>query len=275
MTRRSRAFAAAGLIVCSFATPLGGRAVERACAASSVHIAVVVDSGSGSAVSAVCVPGGSRDNGATILATRAAILGTPQPRYNASGLLCAIDGLPASGCGEHTGSRYAYWSYSHGSGGNWLYSSIGPAAWRVDPGTVEGWRWHPDGTGLPSDPPPRGPAVASRVCVPPAPPTTARPRSPGANPAATSVVAPTIAPSAGANNSATAPRTGAAATPLSSGPSPSGRTSPANLRPGTATRGKTTTTASDASSTSTSIALSHTGLAALPGAPPVERPSSG
>src|SRR5207253_5775657 len=117
MTQLGRAFALTACITGALATPVGGRVVARACAAGDVHVAVVVDAGTGGTVSAVCVPGSSRDNGATILAARASMLGTPQPRYNSSGLLCSIDGLPETGCGVAHGGRYAYWSYWHGSAG--------------------------------------------------------------------------------------------------------------------------------------------------------------
>ena len=45
MTRSSRAIALTALVAFAFATPLGGRALGRACAAGDVHVAVVVDSG--------------------------------------------------------------------------------------------------------------------------------------------------------------------------------------------------------------------------------------
>jgi hypothetical protein len=138
-----------------------------------VHVAVVVDHGAGAAVSAVCVPASERDNGAIVLATRAAQLGVPQPRYNESGLLCAIDGTPATGCGESHNGKYAYWSYWHGANGQWTYADNGPATSRVHADVIEGWRWEPDGAASPNDPPPRASTDASRVCVTAAATTTA------------------------------------------------------------------------------------------------------
>jgi hypothetical protein len=176
VNRRRHAVLLAACVAGVLVTPLGGRAVSRACAAGAVHVAVVVDIGSGSSVSAVCIASGDRDNGAMLLAARASMLGTPQPRYNSSGLLCAIDGVPATGCGERVNGRYAYWSYWHGSNGAWTYATIGPASTRVDPGVVEGWRWQPDGAASPVDPPPRVAPVATAICKsapPPPPPTTA------------------------------------------------------------------------------------------------------
>lgn len=176
MRRPWRAAALAACIGGALVTPAGGRLISTACADSAVHVAIVVDTGSGSSVSAVCVPAGARDNGAVLLAARASMLGTAQPRYNTSGLLCAIDGFPATGCGERQNGRYAYWSYWHGGNGAWTYSSIGPASTRVDPNVVEGWRWEPDGAASPVDPPPRVAPVATTICKPappPLPPTTA------------------------------------------------------------------------------------------------------
>jgi hypothetical protein len=171
MTRGWRALALMVFVAGLLATPLGGRALDRACAATAVHVAVVVDAGSAGGARAVCVPAGTRDNGATVLAARASMLGLPQPRYNASGLLCAIDGIPQTGCGTAHDGHYAYWAYFHGTNGNWTYNNFGPASWRVATGVVEGWRWQPDGSGLPTDPSPRGSANAAVTCVP-APPTT-------------------------------------------------------------------------------------------------------
>ena len=55
--------------------------------------------------STVCVPADSSSSGADVLAARAQMLGTPSPTYNASGLLCSIDGYPSSGCGDQTGAE--------------------------------------------------------------------------------------------------------------------------------------------------------------------------
>ena len=146
--------------------------VHGACAAGQVQISVVVDFGTGRSVSAACVGAGTLDNGATVLAARASQLGTAPPRLNSSGLVCAIDGYPTEGCGDQTGGHYAYWSYWHGDASGWTYSNVGPAGSRAQPGTVDGWRFQPDGAGNPSDPPPRGssdPAATCRPALPPAP----------------------------------------------------------------------------------------------------------
>jgi hypothetical protein len=121
-----------------------------------VVVPVVIDSGAASqgAVTVTCVAVPSGGSGATALAAAARALGEPAPVYASSGLLCSIGGYPATGCGTATGGRYAYWAYYHG-GTRWSYAENGPAANSVGAGDVEGWRFQPDGSATPADPPPR------------------------------------------------------------------------------------------------------------------------
>jgi hypothetical protein len=175
--------------------PTSAPALGRPCAAGELTVAVVVDFGTGSSVNITCVPAASRDNGAQLLGARASMLGTAPPRFNVSGLLCAIDNVPATGCGERTSGKYAYWSYWRGTNGTWVYSNSGPASQRVQADVVEGWRFQPSGAGNPSDPPPR--ASAYRRC-PPATATTAPP-------ATVAPAAPPPASVGGASGSAVTP----------------------------------------------------------------------
>jgi hypothetical protein len=179
MNRGWRALAAGGIVIGAvLVPPTVAGALGRPCATGQTRVAIIVDRGESGPVSSACVAAKSNDNGATILATRASMLGLPQPRFNASGLLCAIDGVPANGCGDLHDGKYAYWSYFHGSGGSWSYSHIGPGGSRVSAGVVEGWRWQPAGAGNPTDPPPRA-APSTAACAspstPPPPPTAAPP----------------------------------------------------------------------------------------------------
>ena len=156
-TSLTRALRRLALVAAAALLPIVGPGqLHGACAAGQVQIAVVVDFGTGRSVSAACVGAGTRDNGATVLAARASQLGTPLPRYNASGLVCAIDGYPSEGCGDQTGGHYAYWSYWHGDASGWTYANVGPAGSRAQPGMVEGWRFQPAGAANPTDPAPRG-----------------------------------------------------------------------------------------------------------------------
>ena len=199
------AFVATGVIVFSPAPP----ASASPCAYAPGSIAVVVDFGDGSPVSAVCVPADSSDNGAAVLAARAQQLGTPAPRFDSSGFVCGIDGYPSSGCGEQTGATYAYWSYWHGSG-SWQYSNVGPGGSRVHTDVVEGWRFQPHGAGNPSDPPPNGSPDHNVTCAPATTTTTssstttsAEVTAPPVAPAASSATTPTVASSSTMTTSTT------------------------------------------------------------------------
>lgn len=107
-----------------------------------VRVAVVVDARAvGAATSVVCVVVPSGSTGAAALQARATRLGTAAPRYNSSGLLCAIDGRPAApACGQTGPNGYRYWSYWLG-GSSWRYATIGPAGRTVSDQSVDGWRF--------------------------------------------------------------------------------------------------------------------------------------
>ena len=168
--------------------PLGVVAAPAACAApaaaGTISVAVAVDPGGvpgmsgGLETMCVTVPAGA--TGADVLAARARALGRPLPRYASSGLLCAIDGQPATGCGERVDGAYRYWAYFLGSG-SWTYAGTGPALRRASAGQLEGWRFVA-GAGNATDPPPRTSASPASICVPPAapPPTVAPPPAPAA-----------------------------------------------------------------------------------------------
>jgi hypothetical protein len=80
--------------------------------------------------------------------------------FNDVGLLCSIDGYPASGCTSGADGVYRYWSYWHG-GPSWTYASTGPDFYQVAPGGVDGWRFVA-GRDSASENPPR--AAASGPC---------------------------------------------------------------------------------------------------------------
>jgi hypothetical protein len=135
-------------------------------AKGQIVVAVVADfGGENGKVIVTCVLVKPGVSGAQVLQAQAALLGYPSPRYAESGLLCAIDGYPTSGCGTETGAHYAYWAYWHG-GKRWLYANGGPGESRVVKGDVEGWRFEPDGSATPSDPPPRAASSAAALEVP-------------------------------------------------------------------------------------------------------------
>ena len=244
MTRLARALVLTAITVASLiVAPASAPALGRPCAAGELHVAVIVDFGTGSSVNMTCVPAASRDNGAQLLGARASVLGTVAPRFNVSGLLCAIDNVPVTGCGERTSGHYAYWSYWRGTNGTWVYSNSGPASQRVQADVVEGWRFQPSGAGNPSDPPPR--ASAYRRCAPTpastAPPATVAPAPPPASVGGAS--APAVPPT-----SALPRRTGAGVggAPPTARPPTAGTTTSAAPRRGAASTTATTATSARA-----------------------------
>lgn len=160
----------------------GALRLDESCAEATptqatIDVGLVVDFGAlrPGAPAVMCVPSAAG-------ATGMAVLDRAYPeriRLDASGLICAIDGVPETGCGLRTPGGYRYWAYFHGSGSSWNYASIGPADRRMTAGAVEGWHYV-EGAGNPSDPPPR--RAPSNICPVTTPPTN--PPSPGRAPVA-------------------------------------------------------------------------------------------
>lgn len=94
------------------------------------------------------------------------------------GFVCAIDGLPATGCGNRPDSGLAYWRYWHAApGGGWSYSQVGAGGYRLPARcAVEGWVWSDAPS---SNTPPRiaAPAPTCDAPSPTAPPATSAPAS--------------------------------------------------------------------------------------------------
>lgn len=200
-----------GGVVVGFA-PMATPAGAATCQAGAQQVAVVVDFGDGATVTSTCVGLAARATGYDALTERASELGTAAPRVE-NGLVCGIDGYPATGCAEQNGATYSYWSYWKGSG-SWIYSGIGAQS-RVRPEVVEGWRYVTRGQEG-AVPPPNGSPTASDTCsaapadTTPATeaPTTAPPGTsgdaPGADPAAApSSTAPTATSSSTADTTTT------------------------------------------------------------------------
>lgn len=203
---------------------------DCAAAAGEIRVSVVVDAGAGGP-SEVCVAVSSGATGADVLAERARVLGTPPPRWDGSGLLCAIDGVPETGCGERHADGYRYWSYWNGDAGSWTYSPIGPATKRVKPGAVEGWHFV-DGAGNPTDPPPRAPADHRAVCGDEPPPTTVPTTPPSPSPEPGGPATTAAPPGSGTGSPATdAPSPGGAGAGSSGTPSPGGGGTTATTAP--------------------------------------------
>ncbi len=180
--RRSvRPFAVLVVAVGASVLPVTTAAMPAACAAEGARAGVVVDFGTfadAPAPEVHCVPVAAGGNGFDVLEGAGHSV-----RLNSAGLVCAIDGYPATGCGTRTDDGYRYWSYWHGDAAGWRYAAIGPGTHRPSQTVVEGWRFV-QGAGNASDPAPRGPSDPSRVCPPP-PATTPPPPVPTSAPVAT------------------------------------------------------------------------------------------
>ena len=167
-------------------TAMVGSCAE-ASAAGTVNVAIAVDPGvipgAPRGPEVMCVTVGDGATGADVLVERARLLGRPPPRWAPSGLMCAIDGYPATGCGERVDGSYRYWSYHLGDEGSWSYARTGPAMRRATPARMEGWHFIA-GANSPADPPPRVAASAAAVCPPSAPsPIVNAPAAPAPAPA--------------------------------------------------------------------------------------------
>ena len=143
-TTRRRLLGALGLLVALVAGPVGTVPVA---ASDDGCVPLVVDPGplgGGTGARCVDVPPGA--TGLDVLRA-----GGHSVRLDGSGLVCAIDERPATGCGEATDGGYAYWSYWWRTDDSaWRYASRGPAAPLVPPeggqAQAQGWAWN-DGSG--------------------------------------------------------------------------------------------------------------------------------
>lgn len=186
---------------------------------SDVYVAVVVDFGNGT-TKTYCVPVASNARDTDALA---AAVGSSNVSYSSSGLLCAIDNYPANGvqnCGQSVGNGdYDFWSYWHGSSGQWSYANNGPAGQSVSnpADDVEGWKFQNGEPASSSDPPPGVAPSYAQICnasteVPPAQTT---PTTSGAPSAPTATGGGSGAPS-GTPTTAEVPAGSGGATPTSS-----------------------------------------------------------
>ncbi len=190
--RAVAACAAAVLLAASTATATASPGAAAACgpaASGQVAVAMVVDRGGARSVRCAVVAQGATGLDALRAAGHAVRLD--------GGFVCAIDGVPATGCGNRPDAGFAYWRYWHADpGGAWRYSQVGAGGYRLPSRcAVEGWVWSDSRS---SDTPP-GVAAPSPLCE--TPPTTAPPAT----------AAPTVPPA-----------TAAPAGPAGSGPSGSG-----------------------------------------------------
>jgi hypothetical protein len=273
--RRARRLGAAALAVGATSVVLASAGpyalapfvdLGRAAAAdTTVAVAFVVDFGGGAGPVVACVKVPSGTNGYQALAAFTAQEREQAPTYNASQLLCSINGIPGSGCGQAVSGGYDYWSYWHGTSGTWQYASTGAFA-AVQPGDVEGWRFENPGKANPSDPPPGGSADYSAICGAVTAVTTTTGAA-GPSTGASPVAGPAAVVPGG--SSSASPSAGSGGTSPPAAHAPSTTTAPASTLPGprSGTGAPTTRPASGADAQSlraVNAATTHAGHGALP-----------
>jgi hypothetical protein len=243
-------------------------------AATEVTVAFVLDFGGSTGAKVGCVKVPSGDNGYEALGAFTAEGRLADPTYNNAGLLCSINEVPTSGCGQVVSGGYVYWSYWIGTSGTWQYSSVG-AQGTVSDGDVYGWKFQNPGKGNPGDPPPGvSPAQALAICATTTPTTTTTTRP---TPPTTAAPVPTTVPgssSAPGGSSAPTPSTGAgtgaAATATGHGPPAAGKHAAPCAVPTT-----TTTRVSNGSTTTLATAASKAKQRSTPCTPTTTAPVSG
>ena len=205
-----------------------------------IRVVMVVDPGETGprGPMATCLVVAAGTSGSKILAQRASELGLPSPRYAGSGLLCGLDGFPATACPVNNGGSFAFWAYFNGSGGAWSFGHDNPFVRRMVDGEIMGWRYTTGST--------EGDAPAPRIAPSGSlfPPLTPAPTAP----------APTGAPPAGGSGGGAAAGAGAtgavaAPDPAAATADPAATTVPAE---GTGALDTSTTTAAGAGSTDAS-----------------------
>jgi hypothetical protein len=150
MSRASRTLAAAALAVVALGVHTVG--VQPASATTACDGVWVVVDGSvlGASATVRCAPGDPSSGLEALTGAGHQYSFVPtQP-----GLVCIIDGRPATCNGAQSD---AYWSYWYAdAGGAWTYSQRGAGARDPQPGTVEGWAFgagDPPSTAPPAPPP--------------------------------------------------------------------------------------------------------------------------
>jgi hypothetical protein len=135
-------------------------------AATEVSVALVVDFGGSTRPEVGCVKVPASDNGYYALAAFIQQEKEVAPAYAGSGLLCSINGIPSSGCGQQVGGGYIYWSYWHGDTGTWNYAGTGAFAvvGSYPKPDVEGWKFQDPAPDNASDPPPAASPDYASIC---------------------------------------------------------------------------------------------------------------
>ena len=245
--RRARVATVAGVLVTAAGAALPVLAARPAAAAECVRVVVDYGTLAGAPAGPNMHCTSSTGNAGQVLIKRAQEVGQQPPRFTGN-FLCAIDGYPESGCGDH--GDEPYWSFWYWVDGRWVYSSLGVDSYTVRDSDGDG---HPDPLGF------RYHAFSEK-------------RAPRANPSypaptkAATAAPPRTAPPAGGGGASTAP----------GGAVPTGSTATARpLATGTATAGTGTGTATPAATARTATptaAPAASGGTAAPAEPTLAEP---
>jgi hypothetical protein len=131
-------------------SPVVGVAPD-ACAATTPHAALVVDTGAEAERFCVRFPGERTSVSGIELIELAGIqhgLSYRLAQFDEGVAVCMLADVGRA-TGECLGTPY--WTYWHGDGsGGWVYSSVGAGKWTVTDGAVEGWAWGGASTRPPS-----------------------------------------------------------------------------------------------------------------------------
>jgi len=165
--RRSALVLVAALcaVACAFGAP-----AARASSKPTICVALVVDGRAlGSNVSTGCakVPRGA--TGVDVLESAGHRIG-----FRDDGLICAIDGLPKTGCASVDDTHY--WAYFHRAPGatSWTYSTEGASTYQPVNDSTEGWVYD-NGTSLTPENVPYGQICKSKAKPTPSPTPTPHP----------------------------------------------------------------------------------------------------
>lgn len=184
---------------------------------AAICVNVVVDDGR-TAVTRHCTNAAYGDTAAEVLAERAREVHRPAPRYNGN-FLCAIDGYPGTGCGDH--GTEPYWSFWIWANGKWTYSSYGVDSYPVSDSDHDG---KPDPIGFRYQPfkTKQSPRAGGFAAPPPTTQPTTQPPRPAPSPVPSRAPAPSPGGAGGAGASGPSATASSAAPTAMRRPTPAG-----------------------------------------------------
>jgi hypothetical protein len=253
-------YAVLGVVAAAATLTAGTAAARTPHSAHQICVALVVDARAlGAGVNTTCakVPAGA--TGLDVLQAGGHRIG-----FRRDGLICTIDGLPATGCAAVDDSHY--WAYFHRAPGStqWTYSTEGAATFQPANASTEGWVYN-DGTSLTPDNIPYRKICPPSVTPPSATATPSASRSAPASSGASPQTSHHLSPSAGDRTGSPTDSANAVHTQSPPSTSPTVEPSPPTSRPpgaahparhASATGNPSATASASASTAPTQVALS-------------------